>query len=288
MRRHSRGFSWATKPPTGVLALRPGHPLCPTVSFPFDDLTQQADGASNPNIRTLGSSPLGAFSSGAASGVNAVTWQPTRLGIALQMGDPSNKQYVDAGSSALVKPTGAFTLEVWMSSTSWTADGGIAGSWNGSTGFMLYSLGGAAVRAYIQGTNITGATTLPTDGTLVQLVETYDGATVKLYLNGREDATGAASGLTASAVPFQIGTYADKAGTRWTGDTRYVMVNLWNGRCLPAGDVRQRYVDPFGLFTAPRLHPRGRLAAAAATPFDWYVTPAGPDRTPAAVVGYET
>lgn len=184
-----------------------------------------------------------------------------------------------------MRPTGPFSLEVWIHNTVWDTNVGIAGSWDGN-GYMLYSSGGAA-RAYINGTFIIGATALPTTG-LIHLLETYDGATVKLYLDGREDATGAASGLAASAVPWQAGAYASSGGAFWTGDARYLMINLWNGRCLLTGDVRQRFLDPFGIFLRPRLHPRGRVSAAVATPYGWFVPPLGPDRTPPTVIGYET
>lgn len=283
MRRHSRGFRWATKPPTGVLQLARGA-LTPSVCFPLDDLGSSSETTVNIPIRNLGSKPLGAFGTGAASGIAAVRWAPTLLGIGAQLGAATDKTYLDAGSDALLKPTTSFSLEVWIRNSVWDTNVGIAGSWDGN-GYMLYSSGGVA-RAYINGTNVIGATTLPTDG-LVHLMETYDGGTIKLYVDGREDATGAASGLVASAVSWQAGQYAGTAGANWTGDARYLLINLFP-RCLSAGDVRQRFVEPFGIFSGPRLHPRGRLGATSTPPFDWYVAPAGPDRTPPAVVGYET
>lgn len=283
MRRHSRGFRWATKPPTGVLQLA-GGALTPSVCFPLDDQGIEDIGTSNTPIRNLGGLPLGAFATGTSGSTAAVRWQPTRLGLAARLGDPTVATFLDAGSAAVLKPTGAFSLEAWIQNSVWDTNTGIAGSWDGN-GYMLYSSGGVA-RAYINGTNVIGATTLPTDG-LVHLVETYDGGTVKLYVDGREDATGAASGLAASAVAWQAGKYAGTGGANWTGDARYLLIALFP-RCLGPGEVRQRFVEPFGIFSGPRLHPRGRLGATTIPPFDWYVAPAGPDRTPPAVVGYET
>lgn len=263
MRRHSRGFAWATKPPTGVLQLNLAHALCPTISFPLDDVAcldpSPGPTAINTPLRNLGRKPLGLFAKGNSSGVDRVSLQPTRLGAAADLGGAS-RSYLEAPIDPLLQPTGAFTFEVWISNTVWDSNTGIAGSWD-SNGYMLFSNSGVA-RAYINGTNVSGATTLPTNA-LIHLVETYDGTNVKLYLDGREDATGAASGLAASAVVWQAGQYSGGAGGFWTGDARYVMINLWNGRCLGAGDVRERYRNPYGIFKAPRLAFRHGKAAAA-------------------------
>ncbi|GEM_PF-2442411 len=148
--------------------------------------------------------------------------------------------YVDAGSDKL-NTAQPFTMSAWVNSRVFSlGDCAIAGEWNGGKGAMLYC-GGNRWDFHVQNTSIL-ATTLVSANTWVHLVGTYDGITARLYLNGVQENSATVT-ATNAVTPFNIGTYANDAGSNFPGSIDEVRVY---NRALSPSEVSGLYADDGG------------------------------------------
>jgi len=83
----------------------------------------------------------------------------------------------------------------------------------------------------------------------VRLAWTWDGASVRCYLNGRPSGNPlafAATGLATSTQPIRIGQRVDAGNNRaFNGDI--ACVGLWN-RCLQPAEITTLSAEPYGVF----------------------------------------
>lgn len=160
-----------------------------------------------------------ADSAGAITGTkgSAVTLAGAELylgaGYAATFTDSATNAIVDLGNNYKHAGTTAFSVEAWFLSTNFTGTGGsngIIGAWDGTSGWRFVVLGSgkvALVRYDSSGANdlIVGSKTLST-GVAYLLGCSYDGTTVKLYVNGVLDGSGTSTrSITASSTNLKIG-----------------------------------------------------------------------------------
>ena len=122
-----------------------------------------------------------------------------------------------ARNDSNLKPTGDFTITLWIK-TDWTAtDDGIVGAWS-TTGYMLYRDSGV-LRCYRDNNYAASSLNLNTSGysnIWIHLAVVANGTSCKFYVNGSQfgttqtfsTSTQAANG----AVPFYIGAYGGPQG----------------------------------------------------------------------------
>ncbi|WP_231187285.1 LamG-like jellyroll fold domain-containing protein [Haladaptatus sp. DYF46] len=138
------------------------------------------------------------------------------------------------------QPRGSYSI--WVNADSFGQDRGILGDWSNGSITMWYDIGndywGFAAR--IGGTirKVTGGS--PTTGAWTHLVAAYDGSELKLYVNGAEVDSTAASGDFEAESDIQVGSD--------TGDHNY-----WDGRIdevrtyslgLSSSEVGELYDNP--------------------------------------------
>jgi PKD repeat protein len=160
--------------------------------------------------------------------INNATWTTGKYGSALQFTGKTNS-YVSVPSSAALNLTKGMTLEAWVDPTSLNSpDNGWASAiskahYNSSNdvSYALYAAQGTGVGPGPQ-VLVGGQDQGPTGGSVVPLnqwtflASTYDGTTLKMYVNGNLVASQALSGnIATTSNPLTIG--GDWSGEMFTG-----------------------------------------------------------------------
>jgi len=123
--------------------------------------------------------------------------------------------YAEVADDSTISPTSAMTLSAWVF-TNTQSDRGIVAKWiTGGKDYMIYKVTGNSFRFYI-GTNYTTATSVA-DNVWVNIVGTYDGSNMKIYINGDLKATTSRVGsIPASNHPLEIGRYNANQNTGYS------------------------------------------------------------------------
>ena len=126
----------------------------------------------------------------------------------------ANTEYVEIGDVAPLNITGsAITLSAWVKIASTTAEKKVIAKWSDSAGAFSYllSVGGTGNNKVLMAVATPGqttsvGTTSMSVGTWHHLVGTYDGTTMRVYLDGVEDDTTAKTGnISSTTAPVRIG-----------------------------------------------------------------------------------
>ena len=146
--------------------------------------------------------------------------------------------YVDCGDGTQLDAMAAFTASVWVRNTATFADEGVVSKLDGSTGWMMYAIG-SGINAYIKDSGATVVTVSSGALTANQWIHacmTYDGVTLRLFIDGSEVGTPAASNAPGSnlARKVEVGRYNGSSSTCWTGQLADVRVFT---RALTAAEV---------------------------------------------------
>ena len=191
-----------------------------TAQWKFDESsgTSAADATGNQNTGTLFGNP--AFA----------TDTPDGSSHSLSLNGTS--QFVRVNDSPYVEPTSAITLAAWVKSNDWSLTRGIIskGAREGSY-YLIANNGLLTFNLSNQGTIVAP---LPGTGVWHHVVGSYDGSTMKLYVDGRLVASHAATGLLAvSNDPLFIGGTADSLTTGLTFNGLIDDARVYNFALLP-------------------------------------------------------
>lgn len=169
-----------------------------------------------------------------------LVWVPGRDGIAL-------KSVANVGSSRV-------SISSLTTGTIWTWEGRVkATTFNDSWGAIFTQ--GAGSGLYIRasalfrveaGTGLYSNSTLVA-GTWYHIVATCDGSTIRIYFNGKEDASGASG----ASPTFNADSMFNNAGSD-TFDGIIDYQRFWKDRALTASEVRALFSDPYGMFVPAR------------------------------------
>ncbi len=128
--------------------------------------------------------------------------------------DPSNPDYLEIGDVASLDIAGdAITVAAWVKLASTSGERKVIAKWSDSGGAFSYLLGIAGAgndnAQFVVNTGSNGialGTTSLSVGVWHLIVGTYDGVTVRVYLDGVEDGTDAQTGnLNLTSAPVRIG-----------------------------------------------------------------------------------
>jgi hypothetical protein len=152
----------------------------PVAYYPFDEGTGTSTRDASGNGHT------GTFQGG-------VTWVPGQFGSAVHINGTDGVVVVANGTG--LNPTSAITISAWIKADSW-ADGNrrIVQKGDNDNQYRLLEEGNVFKFDLSGVTNGTLTTTLPSTGVWHQITATYDGATMKIYVDGVVVAQQAASG----------------------------------------------------------------------------------------------
>ena len=139
----------------------------------------------------------------------------------------ASNQSIDFGTASTLHSSTSLTLEAWINPTSLSASRAILGKANSSNAnpFHEYLLGidGTGTKASFSLTtagalNTLNGTTALSNGTWYHIAATFDGSTMRLYVNGALDASTSASGSVGNySQPFLLGKYYWDNGENFDG-----------------------------------------------------------------------
>jgi len=142
-------------------------------------------------------------------------------------------QYGTANDNLSLNPTTAITLAGFVKATAWTSGARIVQKGFNTPQYSLSALGGNLQFA-LNGVG-TLSIALPSIGVWHQITASYDGSTMRLYVDGALAASLAATGLIAvGSEPLYIASAAATAGTFFQGQLDDLAIY---SRALTAGEV---------------------------------------------------
>ena len=135
--------------------------------------------------------------------------------------DFDGSQYIDTNQT-LDSSYSALTLSAWVNYTSISDySGTIFGQWiqnnNSGSTIICYTVSNK-IQVYLgpSATSLTSTTTLTT-GTWYNVVLSFNGSTMKLYINGTEEASAAFTAINNSAQNLILGAYSNSTQTGYQG-----------------------------------------------------------------------
>jgi hypothetical protein len=177
--------------------------------------------------------------------MNGATWENERARTALRLEDQLG-QYVDLGNAPAVNLSGPLTLEAWVkyqpSDTMYPAI--LGKGYEQSGAYSLHLRPGLTLWFELDAPDGTRHFYNPPDLTLTpdawnHVVATYDGATMRVYINGREDGPGKAAtlALRQTREPLRLGWLGSYG--HFNGSLRDVALYR---RPMAPGEVFARYL----------------------------------------------
>jgi prepilin-type N-terminal cleavage/methylation domain-containing protein len=179
---------------------------------------------------------------GTAGGTNGTYYAPGKVGNWAGTFDGST-DYITVGTSTVLQPTNAITISAWVNTTSSSTTERIISNFHGTSyGYVFSVLSGLFTLQLGNGTAFTALqrfTVMP--GIWYHVVATWDGANIKIYVNGTQQ--GAAMAFTGFAydagnVITTIGGNNTNSSNRWNGSSDDV--RIYN-RALSAAEIQAMY-----------------------------------------------
>lgn len=193
----------------------------------------------------------------ASTNTSTTFWTPTQKGLALQF-PAANGEFSIGGLKGLTQKC-SFLCRMALG----TAPPSAACIFGSGTGGVIWGINSArTMRFQKAGVGIIGSSsTALTLGQFYDIGVSYDGATVRFYVDGKADGT-AASTATLAETNWQFGADGTNA-TELAQDAKVIHAYAWVGRALTADDFRTLTAQPYRIFapSSPR-----RFFTAAPTP----------------------
>jgi hypothetical protein len=152
--------------------------------------------------------------------------------------------WAEVHDNASLDVTTGVSVETWLYNYDGDAFTGVLGKWDATTDRSYAIIKNNAsdnflFRISTDGSNQLGPTVSVTTYGWIHLVMTYDGTTIRSYLNGVADNTSAQSGnIYTSDFPLEIGQYDANSATRIS--TQIAQPRIYN-RALTAEEVERNY-----------------------------------------------
>ena len=128
------------------------------------------------------------------------------------------------------------TLECWFYADSSAVSDGLLGQWSGNQGYLLYVTNSSDFRFYVNGVSRVYSTALTGWN---HIAGVYDGATMKLYINGTQEVSGAhTTDPTSIDIPIEIGRVNQATSAQYPNQIAHP--RIYN-RALTADEVEQNY-----------------------------------------------
>ena len=188
-----------------------------------------------------------AFDQSGAGNNGTLTNSPTKvigkLGQALSFSEV-NDTYVNIGTSAALDFTSALSLSAWVKpDTANENNRGIVGRWvTGTSGYMMY-LSSGKLRCYVDDIYSESVATLSSAGDWYHLGCSWDGTTIRGYINGVADGTAAKSAPSTADTGYKlvIGSYGfGNPNLTAIFDGKIDEVRIYN-RALTASEITSLY-----------------------------------------------
>jgi hypothetical protein len=171
--------------------------------------------------------------------INGPVWSSAgRVGGALSFDGVND--YVSLGNPASLIPGNAITLAGWMKMSDLSKNRFLVSKYEGPTPTFIRYEAGQGIKCVVGGTGVVASASIVT-GQWYHAACTYDGATIRVYINGVQVATAAKTGAIADAVGID---WAIGGGMAANGTPLGFMnglldeVRLYN-RALTAADIGQ-------------------------------------------------
>jgi len=178
--------------------------------------------------------------------INDAVFVDGKFGKALEFDGVAS--LVEVPNDDALNITGEITIEVWVNPSKFNSEiGGVVQKWGDDTNRRqyLFCLLVDKVDFYVSGVGTTwpnalGASSIPA-GEWTHIAGTYDGAAIKIYVDGELDGEVASNeGIFASDVPVWIGGYGPNAD--FGGNRHYAgiidEVRLWS-EALSEGEIQK-------------------------------------------------
>lgn len=197
---------------------------------------------------------------GNAGTITGATWQSTQKGSALNFGVRENLYYVTVADKPNLNPSFITVEALLRTPDTWQDDNSrpiihkaytshdapyyqytLHSGYEGGSGryHSLYLSIDDSLEAVV---STVGSCV---SGTWYYLIGTYDGTTMKLYVNGVQDGSNSVSGTIDSyATPLYFGRYGNLTGNAYNGVGHLAFVRIYN-RALSASEIALLYREPF-------------------------------------------
>ena len=167
-----------------------------------------------------------------------------------------NSTFMSASNNVSLNPTSSMTIEAWIKADNWAAlswqnviiskDGWAAGNEGfvlraGGNGILSFNFSGAGVWREVVSAPIM------TTGKWYHVAGTYDGTTIRIYINGEEVGTSAYTGsISHGAYDLNIGRASYTVGGPRYFDGQIDEVRMWNAAIPPSEiqDYMCQKIDP--------------------------------------------
>ena len=146
--------------------------------------------------------------------ITGSTWTSGKIGKALNFSDTNDKVQM---ASPVISGTGDFTLEAWINRSATGSVDSVISNYGGSpcaSGIEFYIAGDKTI-TYV-GSGVTGATTISAN-TWYHVATTRSNGLVKIYVNGKEDASGTLAGSIGASCNLAIGNGPNYTSEKFEG-----------------------------------------------------------------------
>ncbi len=192
-------------------------------------------------------------------------WTDGKIGSALHF---DGNDWIQVANHASLNPTSQLTIMAWIKADNWNNNGRILQKGEGDNQYHICasnSGGENVLWFHLSGIGGINYSPLPSNGNWHQIVGTYNGSTIKLYINGQEVATEEASGeLQTTTDDLRIGAKTNDPADFFHGvlDEIYIF-----DRALSSDEISDL---PHSILPPQILYPKGGETLEGIETIQWF------------------